>query len=172
MEITILVHRWTGTMVILIMRSPPAAWLVSFNDAPFSISLDRSSWGQAAARLVKIEFCTGDFYNDYDASDFNQDYIGGQESQVKQSEISDDFGKTFLSEYRLTTVWTTEWTMESGRASSDHITSQTPDSRAVLTKSSTTKTTLTTCSIRTCFEYLSIYLFVFLPIFVTCWIRF
>ena len=38
----------------------------------------------------KCQFCTGDFYNDYDASDFNQDYIGGQESQVKQREINDD----------------------------------------------------------------------------------
>ena len=107
-----------------------------------------------------LKFCTGDFYNDYDASDFNQDYIGGQESQVKQSEIND----AFLSLHRLTTAWTTGWTMEAGRRASWDLTSHTPDSRAALTKSSTTKTTLTTCSIRTCFEYLSICLF--LPIFL------
>ena len=59
-------------MVIPIMLFPPEESLVS-QFSPF------------VTKYISLDTCgvhTGDFYNDYEPSDFSQDYIGGQESQV------------------------------------------------------------------------------------------
>ena len=64
----------------------------SHHDLPFEYNT-----GVHLHSYVTLCAPAGDFYNDYDASDFNQDYIGGRESQVNQSAINDDHCNTYLA---------------------------------------------------------------------------
>ena len=91
-------ERWWLRLCILFWWTN---WWDSISGAAFVVSMNRP---HSELRLI-CKVVQGDFYSDYDASDFGQ----GQESQVWR-EVPSDFSLIWCS--RWTTAWITGLTME------------------------------------------------------------